>query len=383
MAKRDYYEVLGVGREASADELKKAFRKLALQFHPDKNPDNPEAEERFKEINEAYAVLSDSAKRAQYDQFGHAFAEGGGGFSGDFSNVQDIFGEFFGEFFGGGRSSGPRRARGRDLLYRLDLEFTEAVFGTTKEVVVNREEDCAPCTGSGMKPGTQPAVCPTCRGTGQIRVSQGFFAIARTCTHCAGAGQIIKDPCETCRGRGRVPREAKLKVTVPPGVDDGTRLRLRGEGEAGLRGGPSGDLFVQLDVAPHPVFERDGVDLHCLVPISFAQAALGDEVEVPSLEGPVALRIPEGTQTGHRFTFRNRGVQHLSSNSRGDLLVTVVVETPTKLTERQRDLLREFAAEGGEDVNPQAKGFFEKVKEIFSDAPPPQSEPKSKKKKRG
>lgn len=378
--KRDYYEVLGVAREASADEIKKAFRKLAMQCHPDRNPDDPQAEERFKELNEAYAVLGDEDKRARYDRFGTA-DEGMGGFSGD-ATVQDLFGEFFGEFFGGGRGGRPRAARGRDLLYRLEIDFNDAVFGATREINIQREEDCHACHGDGMKAGTKPAVCPTCGGAGQVRISQGFFAVARTCTHCGGSGQIIKDPCETCRGRGRVAKEAKLKVTIPPGVDDGMRLRLREEGEAGLRGGPSGDLFVALTVHPHPIFERVESDLHCRVPISFVQAALGDEIEVPTLEGPTTLRIPEGTQTGHNFTFRHKGVQRLNSNSRGDLNVTVVVETPTKLNAKQRELLEKFAEEAGEEVNPQRKSFFDKVKDLFAEEPPPEKEVKGKKKKR-
>ena len=379
MSKRDYYEILGVEREASQEQLKKQFRKLAMQFHPDRNPGNDAAEESFKELNEAYAVLSDEDRRAQYDRFGHA-AEGGGH---DAGNMQDIFGDFFGEFFGGqrGGGGGPRRARGRDLLLRLELEFTEAVFGTEREVTIHREEDCTVCHASGLKPGTQPITCPTCRGSGQIRVSQGFFAIARTCTQCAGAGQIIKDPCTTCKGRGRIGREGKLKVTVPAGVDEGNRLRLRGEGEAGLRGGPSGDLFVAISVKPHPVFVRAEDDLHCQVPISFVQAALGDQIEVPTLEGPDDLRIPEGTQTGTTFSFRGRGVPRLQSQGRGDLIVTVVIETPKKLTEKQRELLQAFADEMGEEVQPQRKVLFDKMKDAFNE-PQPEPEAKGKKKKR-
>jgi molecular chaperone DnaJ len=300
----------------------------------------------------------------------------------DFGNMQDLFGDFFGDFFGGrGGGGGPRRARGRDLLLRLDLDFTEAVFGTVREVSIQREEDCGVCHSSGLKPGTQPMTCPTCRGSGQIRVSQGFFAIARTCSQCAGAGQIIKDPCEACKGRGRVGREAKLKVTVPAGVDEGNRLRLRGEGEAGLRGGPAGDLFVAISVHPHPVFVRAEEDLQCRVPISFVQAALGDEIEVPTLEGPTTLRIPEGTQTGSNFSFRGKGVPRLQSQGRGDLIVTVVIETPTRLNEKQRELLQAYAKEVGEEVHPQRKGFFDKVKDVFTEAPP-EPEVKGKKKKR-
>ncbi len=351
---------------------------MSIQFHPDRNPDNPEAEDRFKEINEAYAVLSDPEKRARFDRFGHA--EGGFDFGGaDFGNVQDIFGDFFGEFFGGGGRGGSRRARGRDLLYRVDLEFTEAVFGVEKEITLHREEDCDTCEGSGQKPGTQPVTCTTCRGAGQVRVSQGFFAIARSCTHCGGTGQIIKDPCESCKGRGRTAREASLTVTIPPGVDDGNRLRLRGEGEAGAFGGPPGDLFVAISVAPHPVFERNGENLLCEVPISFVQAALGAELEVPTLEGREKLRVPEGTQTGAEFTFRAKGVPRLGGAGRGDLFITVLVETPARLSTRQRELLEEFARESGEDVNPQSRGFFDKVRELFSEAPP---EPKAGKQKR-
>lgn len=375
---KDYYAILGVTPESNADDLKKAYRKLALQYHPDRNPGNAEAEAKFKELSEAYAVLSDPEKRARYDRFGTADEQG---FSADFGNMQDIFGEFFGEFFGGARQGASRRARGRDLLYRLEIEFEEAAFGTSREIEITREEDCDVCSGSGLKPGTKPATCPTCGGAGQIRMTQGFFQIARTCTHCGGAGRIIKDPCEGCRGRGRVGRNKRLKVDIPAGVEEGTRLRLREEGEAGLHGGHAGDLFVALEVKPHAIFSREGPELFCEVPISFVQAALGDEIEVPSLEGSLKLRIPEGTQTGHPFTFRNQGVQRLGSKSRGDLHVRVVLETPTRLNEKQRDLLRQFAAASGEDVHPQSKNFFDKVRELLGETA--QAEPKAKKKKKG
>ncbi len=389
MSKRDYYEVLGVSRTANEDELKKAFRKLAIQYHPDRNPDDPAAEEKFKELGEAYAVLSDAEKRARYDQFGHAFeGAGGGGFQGGFEygNFQDLFSEIFGDFFGGGgqRGGASRRHRGRDLLAEVTLDFTEAVFGTKQELSITREEDCDVCEGSGAKPGTQPVTCPTCRGAGQVRVSQGFFMMARTCHACGGAGQVIQTPCDTCRGRGRRAVERTVKIDVPAGVDDGTRLRLRGQGEGGVRGGPPGDLYVSLSVRPHDIFERDGEDLHCTLPISFAQAALGDEVRVPTLEGDgLELRIPEGTQTGSAFHFRGRGVPRISTGARGDLIVTVQVETPTRLTERQREALRTFAEENGEDIHPQRKSFFEKAKELITEsvAPEPKAKPKPKKKK--
>ena len=366
MSKRDYYEVLGVERQATEGEIKKAFRKLAIEYHPDRNPDNPEAEEKFKELGEAYSVLSDTEKRAQYDRFGHSFSDGGGGGGFDYSTVQDLFGDFFGEFFGGS-GGGSRRGRGRDLLMELEVEFSEAFFGTVKEVSVKREEDCESCAGSGARPGSQPVTCPTCRGAGQVRVSQGFFMMARTCSHCAGAGQIIKDPCGDCHGRGRVIGENTSKVRIPAGVDTGTRLRLRNEGEAGVQGGPPGDLYVAIAVLPHTVFQREGYDLHCRLPISFAQAALGDEVEVPTMEGGVELRIPEGTQTGAHFRFRGLGVPHIGNGGHGDLIVTVVVETPTRLTDKQREALRVFAEEGGEEVHPQRKGFFDRVKALFND----------------
>ena len=372
---KDYYATLGVTPETSAEDLKKAYRKLALQYHPDRNPDNPDAEARFKELSEAYAVLSDPEKRARYDRYGTADEAG----PADFGNMQDIFGDFFGEFFGG-RNAGPRRARGRDLLYRLEIGFEEAAFGTSREIDITREEDCELCSGSGLKPGTKPVTCPTCGGAGQIRMTQGFFSIARTCTHCGGSGRIIKDPCEGCRGRGRVGRNKRLKVEIPAGVEEGTRLRLREEGEAGTHGGHPGDLFVALEVKPHAIFQREGADLYCQVPISFVQAALGDEIDVPSLEGTLKLRIPEGTQTGHAFTFRNNGVQRLGTKSRGDLHVNVVVETPTRLNEQQRDLLRAFAQASGADVNPQSKNFFEKVRDLLGETA---AEPKAKKKKKG
>lgn len=371
--KHDYYAILGVARDASEEQIKKAFRKLALQYHPDKNPGDPSAEEKFKEINEAYAVLSDPEKRVQYDRFGRVMDDAG---SPDFS-VHDLFNQVFGDFFGG--ATGPRRARGRDLLYQLEIEFTEAIFGTVREIVIAREEDCATCHASGLKPGSKPLVCPTCRGTGQIRVAQGFFVVARTCGHCGGAGQIVKDPCPDCRGRGRVAREATLTIRVPAGVAEGSRLRIRNEGEGGVHGGKPGDLFVAIHVCAHPVFEREGLDLHCRVPIGFVQAALGDEIQVPTLEGPATLRIPEGTQTGTEFRFRGRGVPDLDSGNRGDLVVTVYVETPTRLTERQRALLREFAEETGEDVHPQSKSFWEKVKDLLTE---PAAEPSKKKRRR-
>jgi molecular chaperone DnaJ len=376
--KKDYYAILGVTAEAGAEDLKKAYRKLALQYHPDRNPENAEAEAKFKELSEAYAVLSDPDKRARYDRYGTADEQA---FSGDFGNMQDIFGEFFGDFFGGRQGGGNRRARGRDLLYRLEIEFEEAAFGTAREIEITREEDCELCSGTGLKPGTKPVTCTTCHGAGQIRMSQGFFQIARTCTHCGGTGRLIKDPCEDCRGRGRVGRNKRLKVSIPAGVEDGTRLRLRDEGEAGLNGGGPGDLFVQLEVKSHPIFAREGADLYCEVPISFVQAALGDEIDVPSLEGSLKLRVPEGTQTGHTFTFRNQGVQRLGHKSRGDLTVRVVLETPTRLNDKQRELLRAFAAAGGEEVNPQSKNFFDKVRELLGDEP--KAEPKAKKKKKG
>lgn len=365
--KRDYYELLGVNRNAGEEEIKKAYRKLALKHHPDRNPgDKQQAEEKFKEVSEAYQVLADPEKRAQYDQFGHAaFGDGGlgrGGF--DFtSGFEDIFGDIFGEFFGSGTSRRRTRTRGEDLRYNLDISFEEAAFGSEKRIKIPRQGHCDTCHGSGCRPGSSPQTCPTCRGKGQVNYQQGFFTVSRTCNQCRGQGSIITNPCSSCNGAGRVRKLHTLSVKIPPGVDSGSRLKLRGEGESGVSGGPPGDLYVVIQVEPHPLFIRDGLDIICEVPISFAQTALGADIDVPTLEGKVKMKIPPGTQSGRVFRLKGKGMRDVQGYHQGDQHVRVVVETPTHLTPRQKELLKEFAALGGEE--PLAKGFFDKVKQIF------------------
>lgn len=372
MAKRDYYEALGVSREASADEIKKAYRKLARQYHPDANPDKKEeAEEKFKEIAEAYEVLSDPEKRANYDRFGHAGVNGQGfggfeGFSGtDFGGLGDIFDMFFG---GGGRSRrGPEK--GPDLKVELEVSFEEAAFGLEKDIRVPRTEACGTCGGSGAAPGTKARTCSACNGTGQIQYAQntpfGRIVQSRTCDRCRGAGKVIEKPCPTCHGSGQVKRTKTINVRVPAGVDNGTRLRVSGEGEAGLRGGPRGDLYVYIYVRPHKFFRRDGNDVVVEMPLSFAQAALGDEIEVDTLDGKAAVKIPEGTQNGTVFRLRGKGIPDLHGYGRGDQLVRVKVVTPTRLTDKQKELLREFARIGKENPAGTDRGFFGKVKDAF------------------
>ena len=382
--KRDFYEVLGVSRSASVEEIKKAYRRLALQWHPDRNPSQKhEAEEKFKEAAEAYSILSDPQKRAQYDRFGHAGVGAASGFGGfdpsTFSEFDDILGDFFGfgDMFGGMGGGSRRRARaqrGADLRYDLKLTFEEAAFGTKTRLKIPRTETCSTCSGSGLKPGTQPAKCRTCHGRGAIRQQQGFLTISRTCPTCSGAGQVNSDPCRSCRGEGRAQAEKILSVTIPAGVDSESRLRISGEGEAGARGGPSGDLYVFVHVESHPFFERDGDDLLCRVPISFSQAALGAQIDVPTLEGEETLEIPEGTQTGTRFRLRGKGVPRLEGHGRGDLHVFVRVVTPARLDKEQRRLLEELAAvePPPDDFQEQSgnshaeKTFTEKVKDLFS-----------------
>jgi molecular chaperone DnaJ len=363
--KRDYYEILGVSRDSSPDEIKKAFRQLALKFHPDRNNEDSSAEERFKEVNEAYSVLSDPDKRMQYDRFGHAgpAGQGFGGF-GDFSGVgvEDIINDFFGGIFGGG---GTRVRQGADLRYNLNVTFEEAVFGTEKEIVVPRTAACQECGGSGARKGTRPEKCGACNGRGQVTMQQGFFSIRRTCGRCSGTGQVVKDPCGPCSGSGQVRENRTLKVKVPPGVESGTRLKLRGEGEAGPSGGPAGALYVVLTVKDHPFFVRDGANLFCEVPITFPQAALGATVEVPTLSGKKNLTIPSGTASGHDFVMRGEGVASLSSGRRGNLVIRVLIEVPKKLSKRQKELLVEYQKLSEESPGPIASSFFDKVKEIF------------------
>jgi molecular chaperone DnaJ len=369
--------VLGVTRAANEQEIKSAYRKLALQYHPDRNPNNPQAEEKFKEVTEAYAVLVDSEKRSMYDRFGHAGVSGAGagGFSGFdpsvFQDFSDIFGEFFGfgDLFGGGGGRRRTRAqRGADLREDITLEFDEAVFGTETKVTVRRHEVCEDCRGSGAAAGKAPVSCRACGGRGQVRYQQGFFSISRTCPTCQGSGSVITDPCPKCKGEGRVLRERTVDAKVPAGVEDGTRIRFAGLGEAGAFGGPAGDLYVVLHVKEHSFFEREGNDLHCVIPVSFTQAALGTEIVVPTLEGDHKLKIPEGTQSGSTFRIRSKGVPVLNGRGKGDLFVEVRVQTPSKLTKRQRELLLELDGTSRIDNKPQARSLLGKVKDIFGPA---------------
>ena len=381
--KRDYYEVLSVSRTATDVEIKSSYRKLAMQFHPDRNPNNPQAEEKFKECSEAYAVLSDPDKRAAYDRFGHQAVSGAGSggnpfaggspFGGGFQqgDLGDIFGDIFGEMFNMGNQRGPggrasRAQRGRALKIDMSLTVEEAVFGVEREMKAKRMETCEVCTGTGSEGGKQPETCQQCAGRGQVRTQQGFFSVARTCPVCGGTGQIIRNPCRTCGGDGRVQKEHTLAVKVPAGVESDTRIRYSGEGDAGRFGGPNGDLYVVLTVEPHAFFERDGDDLHCVLPISFPQAALGTDLEIKTLEGAESIKVPEGTQSGREFRLRGKGVPHLNAHGKGDLIVEVRVATPTKLTKRQRELLRELDEGMPMENEPHSRGLFDKVKEIFS-----------------
>jgi molecular chaperone DnaJ len=372
--KADYYEVLSVSRTASDGEIKTAYRKLAMQYHPDRNPNNPQAEEKFKECSEAYAVLSDPDKRAAYDRFGHAAVGGGGGnpFAGGSpfqqGDLGDIFGDLFGEMFnmGGSRGRASRAQRGRDLKFEMSLTFEEAVFGIEREINIRRSEACDDCSGTGSEAGKQPEVCQQCGGRGQIRSQQGFFSVARTCPVCSGTGTVIKTPCKACHGDGRVQRQHKILVKVPAGVEQDTRIRYSGEGDAGRWGGPAGDLYVVLEVKPHKFFERDGDDLHCVVPISFPQAALGTELEIQTLEGKETIKVPEGTQSGKELRMRGKGVPHLNAHGKGDLVVEVRVQTPGKLTRQQKDLLKQLAETMPVENTPTSRGLFSKVKDMFS-----------------
>ena len=364
-SKIDYYEVLGVERTADGETIKKSFRKLALKYHPDRNPDNPQAEAKFREASEAYQILSDNDQRAQYDRFGHAAFEGGGsGFDFNSAGFEDIFGDIFGDFFGGGSRRSGRRRRGDDLSYSLEISFEEACFGAEKTIEIPRHVNCETCEGTGGKDGSKPVTCRTCRGAGQVRFQQGFFSVAKTCSTCNGRGTIVENPCEICRGSGQVRKKQSLEVKIPGGVDHGTRLKLRGEGEP-APGGAAGDLFVVVHVKEHDLFRREGNDVLCEVTITFPQAALGTELEVPTIEGSVTMKIKEGTQSGSVFRLRGRGITDLHGYGRGDQLVRVAVETPRRLDERQRELLTELADTFGEEVHPQHKSFFDKVRERF------------------
>ena len=373
MAKRDYYEVLGVSRSAEDVEIKRAFRKLAKDYHPDRNPGDAEAEVRFKEVNEAYEALKDPQKRAAYDQFGHAAFEGGGpggphGFSGDFSaSMSEIFDDLFGEFMGA-RRGGKRtmRERGADLRYNLEISLREAHDGKSAQIRVPSSITCETCDGSGAKPGTSPSTCRTCGGTGKVRASQGFFTIERMCPACQGRGEIIDDPCPDCHGAGRVTKERTLSVNIPAGVEDGTRIRLANEGEAGLRGGPPGDLYIFLSITPHEFFQRDGADIFCRVPISMTTAALGGHIEVPTVEGGRSrVKVPEGSQTGKQFRLKGKGMPILRAKSTGDMYIQVEVETPRNLTRKQKEILKEFEDASSDATNPDSSGFFARVKEFF------------------
>jgi len=373
VSKADYYEVLGVSREASDQELKSAYRKQAPKNHPDRNPGDHAAEERFKQASEAYQVLSDVDKRAAYDRYGHA-GLGGQGAGGPFAggvDISDIFGDLFGEMFNvGGAQRGPQRGsrqkRGDDLRFDMALEFEQAFFGTDTEIKIRRLETCTVCNGRGSASGRGPSSCPQCQGRGELRYQQGFFSVARTCSACGGWGSIIGDPCLTCRGETRVSSERTLSVKVPAGVEHGTRIRCTGEGDAGRAGGPRGDLYVVLSVRAHSFFERDGQDLHCVIPISFPQAALGAEIEMPGIDGPVTLKIPEGTQSGRELRIRGRGIPYVNEKGRGDLIVRVLVQIPKKLTRAERELIGKLAESLSADNKPTSPSLIEKMKDLFN-----------------
>jgi molecular chaperone DnaJ len=380
MAKRDYYEVLEVPRTATEADLKSAFRRLAKEHHPDKNAGNAVAEQKFKELAEAYEALKDPQKRAAYDQFGHAAFENGrggaggpGGFGPDFAtSMSDIFDDLFGEFMGGrGRPGASRqrngRERGSDLRYNMEVTLADAYAGKNAQIRVPTSVGCETCQGSGAKPGSKPTACGTCGGQGKVRAAQGFFTIERTCPTCMGRGEIISDPCSPCGGAGRIVKERTLSVNIPAGVEDGTRIRLAGEGEAGLRGGPTGDLYIFLSIKPHELFQRDGADVFCKVPISMITAALGGQIDVPTVEGAMTrVKVPEGTETGKQFRLKGKGMPVLRSKVQGDMYIQVDVETPKNLTRRQRELLEEFDKESHKDTSPESTGFFAKMKEFFS-----------------
>ena len=374
MSKRDYYEILGVNKDASDDEIKKAYRKLAMKFHPDRNPDNPKAEEHFKEAKEAYEMLSDASKRSAYDQYGHAGVDqqagmgGAGGFGGGFA---DAFGDIFGDIFGGaggGRGGRSNVYRGADLRYNLEISLEDAARGSETKIRIPTMAECDTCHGSGAKAGSKPETCPTCAGHGQVRMQQGFFSIQQACPKCHGSGKVIAHPCPTCQGSGRVKQYKTLAVKIPSGVDEGDRIRLSGEGEAGVNGGPPGDLYVVIQIKPHSVFQRDHNDLHCEMPISFTTAALGGEIEIPTLDGHAKIKIPAETQSGKVFRLRGKGIKGVRSNAHGDLMCHMVVETPVSLTERQKELLRELDVlneQDGARHNPRTKSWMDKMKQFF------------------
>ena len=374
MAKRDYYELLGLGNSASAEEIKKAYRKKAKELHPDRNSGNPNAEAQFKEVNEAYDVLKDGEKKAAYDRFGHAAFEGGmgnagrAGGQGDFSSAfSDVFDDLFGDFMGGGRSSGGRNqaSRGSDLRYNMGVTLEEAFSGLQKSINVPTSIKCSACRGTGSENGSEPSTCPTCSGLGKVRATQGFFTVERTCPTCSGMGKMIKNPCRMCNGGGRVEKERSLSVNVPAGVETGTRIRLSGEGEAGVRGGPSGDLYIFIEVKDHRIFSRDGLNLFCRVPVSMSSAALGGDIEVPTIDGGRSrVKIPQGSQSGRQMRLRNKGMPAIKSTQSGDMFIELAVETPVNLTGRQKEILREFE-KLSEDNNPESKSFFSSVKSFW------------------
>ena len=373
MAKQDFYETLGVSRDVDTDDLKKAYRKMAMKYHPDRNPDDEAAEIKFKELSEAYSVLSDQQKREAYNRFGHAAFEGGGGpGAGDFdfrSSFADVFDDLFGDFTGGSRR-GARRgpARGADLRYNMEVNLEDAFIGKQAKVRASTSVNCDDCSGSGAKEGTKPTICGACNGVGKVRAQQGFFTIERTCPTCQGSGTVIADPCNRCRGSGRVQKDKTLSVNIPAGVEDGTRIRLAGEGEAGARGAPAGDLYIFISVKPHPLFQRDAMNLYCEVPIPMISATLGGSIDVPTLGGGRArVTVPSGTQNGHQFRLRSKGMPALRGGSSGDMYIQVAVETPVNLNKKQKELLKQFDPLGTKSTSPQSDGFFSKVRDIWED----------------